>query len=131
MSQIDQIKSILNQSKENHWPYPKTFAALEEAGVTSYEVKLANYEATYFCPSGKLEEPAPKYFQPSTVAESFSELAVKEALIRHQKAQTNYVEWIAETAAAGVSHYRVNMKDRTVTYYDKDERHSVIESVPV
>ena len=68
MPQIDQIENILNQSKENHWPYPKTFAALEEAGVTSYEVKLANYEATYFCPSGKLEEPAPKYFQPSTVA---------------------------------------------------------------
>lgn len=130
MSQINQIANIIKQSKENGWPYPKTFAALKEAGVTSYEVKLANYEATYFCPAGEWQERAPQGYQSLEIAESFSQQAVKEALARHQQSQTTYVEWLAETAAGGVSHYRVDMAERTVTYYDKDERNSVVERVP-
>jgi uncharacterized protein YbcV (DUF1398 family) len=131
MFPINELENILKQAKENQWPYPKTFAALKMAGVISYEITLGNCGGTYYGMFGVWKEPPPKDCQPLAIVELFSQEAAKEALARHQQSQTNYTEWLVEMAAAGVSHYRVNIEERTVTYYDKGELNSLVEGVPL
>lgn len=124
------IEKILKQGKENKWPYPKTFQLLKDAGVTTYEVWLANYDNSYKGTFGEWKETPPKGYQPLIVSEVFCQDSIADAICRHQQGETTFVEVMKELALAGVSHYRVDMGQRTVTYFDRNEKNQHQERVP-
>lgn len=130
MTPSNELNKLLIQAKKEQWPYPKTFEALKNAGVTSYEVKFADYDATYFGSFGEWKEPAPEGFHHLTINTQFNKQAFIDALKQHMKKETSYVEWLVQSAAAGVARYVVNMKNRTVTYYGLNADDFHIEYVP-
>lgn len=125
------LTNILKEAKEKVWPYPKTFEVLKDAGVISYEVSWINaYKAVYQTTSGEYQEPVPAGFMLVPIASEFSEEQVKQALLDHQQKKTNFVQFLNGLAAAGISHYRVDMLSRTVTYYNPSEKQSYVQHVP-
>lgn len=130
MTQSHKLQTLLTQAKKEQWPYPKTFQALKDAGVTSYKVTFAAYDATYYGSFGTWKEPAPEGVTPQTISPTFDKSAFVDALKRHMRKETTYAQWLAQSAAAGVDHYVVSMPERTVTYYgiNPDEFH--VEHVP-
>lgn len=129
----DKITDILKHAKETKQPYPKTFEALKEAGVISYEVRFKErYDGKYTCTFGQYQEPQLPNFTPVKVAPNFSKEEVARVIKRHIEEKTDFAtELLHELGAAGVSHYKVDMKDRTVIYYDENERNSLKEAIPL
>lgn len=126
------LESILSNAKNNQWTYPKTFQTLADAGVASYTVSfIGSFNALYEGTFGIWNEPAPTGYVSPVLGDEFSTEGVKMALRRHMAGETNYIEFLADLAAQGVSHYRVDMGNRTVTYFNDDETHSHQENVPV
>lgn len=125
------VKEILQEAKENKWPYPKTFEMLKNAGVKEYNVRfIEKFDACYKGDFGVLQEPVPAGYVMLLVVGNFSQDAVKTALKNHIAGKRNYVEFLSDIASAGVTHYKVSMQDRTVTYYDENENHFHQENVP-
>lgn len=125
------IKEILQDAKNNKWPYPKTFEMLKDAGVEEYDVQfIEKFDAHYKGDFGVLQEPTPVgYIVPLHVG-NFSQEAIKTALKNHIAGKRNYVEFLLDMADAGVTHYKVSMKDRTVTYYGENVNNFHQEIVP-
>jgi len=130
MTQSDVLDTLLIQAKKEQWPYPKIFEALKNAGVVSYEVKIADCDATYHGNFGIWKEPMSEGFRALTISPKFNKQAFIDALRRHMKKETSYVEWLGQSAAAGVARYVVNMADRTVTYYGINADDFHVEHVP-
>lgn len=132
MSQTNHIISILKEAKEQQKPYPQTFETLKNAGVTEYNVSWEdnNYKAVYSGNFGTVQEPAPVGFEPVIVAKYCDLEAAKQALREVQQKKITYVDWVTKMAAAGISHYHVDMNQRTVTYYNPSETESFTEQVP-
>lgn len=126
------IEKILTESKINKWPYPKTFEALKDASVDSYSVSFENgFQAIYRGGFGSLQEKEPAGYRPVKAAKDFDAENIKNAIIKHVQQQTPFVEFLADIASFGVSHYIVDMKQRTVTYFNPDESQSHVEHVPL
>jgi len=132
MKNIDIIADTLKKAKENHWPYPKTFQSLKEAGVLSYKVAWGEkYEGVYKGTFGEWREAFPHGFKPiKRRNEIFNEEQVKKAIERHQKGLTDFITLLLELAEAGVSHYTVDMDEQSVTYYDSTEKCAYRENIP-
>ena len=129
MFQPAQIKKILAEAAAQKWPYPKVFDALKAAGVEYYETVVPRHEITYHGAGGQLKEGAPDGFQPVQAADQFNQPGVRAAILRTQRRETDYPQFLREIAAAGVHTYRVDMKDRTVSY--KGARGELyVETVP-
>ncbi|MGE4350099.1 MAG: DUF1398 family protein [Candidatus Berkiella sp.] len=125
------IQEILTQAKNEKWPYPKTFNALKKMGTESYKVSFINsYKANYVGTFGTIQESAPAEYHAMHASEFFNGSAIKTAIVEHGQGKTSYIEFLEEIAAQGVSHYIVDMFNRTVTYFNKDESHAHVEAVP-
>lgn len=125
------INAILKEGKAQQKPYPLIFEALKNAGVTGYTVSWkSGYDAVYTGSFGTVQEPAPAGFKPVTIAKACNIDAAKAALKENQQKKINFVEWLTKMGAAGISHYYVDMSERTVTYYNPSEKESFTEKVP-
>jgi len=127
---FDSLSTIIYASKKDRWSYPKTFQALVDAGVASYEVKLDKYQAEYRGNFGSWFEPAPEGLSNLTINTEFDKNAFINGLKDHIAGKTTYVQWLAHSAKAGVARYVVNMADRTVTYYGINSNDFHVEHVP-
>jgi uncharacterized protein YbcV (DUF1398 family) len=131
MNDHNVITEILNESKKTNRPYPETFKALADAGVSYYRVQFGNgFVGTYIGTFGVIKEKDLEGFQPLSPALQFSKELLINAIRRTQQQKTSYIEFVGELAAAGITHYEVDMRNRSVTYYDRDENHSYQELVP-
>ncbi|OYV48963.1 MAG: hypothetical protein B7X06_00260 [Verrucomicrobia bacterium 21-51-4] len=128
---IKHIVDIVEIAKQAKWPYPKTFQALADAQVISYEVSWEDgYQCVYKTPAGDITEaPLEGFIQPK-ISSEFSEAKAKQALYIHQHGETTYLEWLQQMADAGVSQYNVRMEQRSVTYYNTNKIQSITEIVP-
>ena len=109
------VKDIAVRGKKEHWPYPQLFNALKGAGVEFYETKVANHEITYHGDRHRWMDDKSHSHGALTIAQSFDETAIKEAIRKSQIQQTTSAQFLVNMAAAGVTAYRVDMTDRTVT----------------
>lgn len=129
---MKKLEQILENSKLNKWPYPKTFDALIDAGVTAYSVNFKDqFESIYYGNFGSFQEDTPSGYSPLKIAKIFSAQGVKNSIIKHIQEKTSYMEFLADIALQGVSHYLVDMSKRIITYYNPDETEFHIENVPV
>lgn len=128
---MELLKKVLQESKENKWPYPKTFDAIKKAGVSSYTVHFAgHYSSTYTGSFGTYEEKGLDGYKPLTASKSFSKTGLSQAVINHAVKKSHYLDFLKDAAASGSTHYVVDMEKRTVTYYNVDESASYQELVP-
>lgn len=125
------IQEILTQAKNNQWPYPKTFDALKKAGTEFYKVSFIDtYKACYQGSFGRIEESAPAGYHAMQSKAVFNGSAIKAAIVEHAQGKTSYIEFLEEIAIQGASHYTVDMLNRTVSYFNRDESLSYVEAVP-
>lgn len=128
---MQNLKNVLVESKTNEWPFPKTFAELIKVGVTSYHVHFgAQYQSTIHGSFGTLKEDFLAEYYPLTIAKDFSAQGVKNSIIKHIQEKTSYMDFLADIAACGTTHYVVDMAKRIVTYFNEDETQFHIENVP-
>ena len=128
---MQKIQKILTEAKQNRWPYPKTFDALKKEGVSSYAVSLSgSYSAVYQTANGVWEEEVPDGYKAVSAALIFDAQKVQKSIRDHIEKSTSFTEVLFELAASGVSHYKVDMAKRTVTYYNNDETGYYTETVP-
>jgi uncharacterized protein YbcV (DUF1398 family) len=129
---IANIEQLLQESKTNKWPYPKTFDTLKALGVTSYTISFADkYSAIYSGSFGTYQEKTPPGYHAMHIADTFSADDVKIAIMRNMQKITNYIEFLEEIAKAGSSHYTVDMASRSIKYFNNDESQFNQENVPV
>lgn len=125
------LEAIIKTARIDQWPYPKTFEMLKRAGVASYTVHFTDeYNATYLGSFGTWKEATPSGYKRLQTAKQFSEEGVKASLSRHIENQTTYSQLLAELAENGVSHYKVEIAERTVTYFSDDEMQFHQQNVP-
>ncbi len=126
------IIDIMSMAKKEHWPFPKTFNMLKNAGVLTYSVSwLKGYRANIRIISGdSIKESDPEWFIQPNVNPIYSEANAKYALRIHQDGKTTFLEWIHDMANAGVTNYIVNMDKRTVIYYNREQTESFVEAIP-
>lgn len=111
------VLEIARVSKEERWPYPRIFAALREAGVARYTVRVHTRQTVYEGRGGTaVHEPVPADWSRPAVAEAFDGAALRRALRHHAAEHTPYEAFLADAAAAGVRDYAVDMASATVTY---------------
>ena len=125
----EKLKEIEKEAEEKHWSYPYLFNSLKANGVERYETNVLTHEIKYVSGGTSFVEGPPDGFKPLTASPKFNEEALKSALKRIQARETNYQQFLAEIAAAGVAFYRVDMKPRTVTYHGPGKE-KLVEPVP-
>lgn len=125
------VAEIIEESRAYKWPFPKTFQALKEAGVTSYEVFLSPNKSIYYGENGSYEDTVQQYSLENSVADNFDENLFKSGLLKHQSEKTPYSAFLNDAARAGVNFYKVDMLQKTVTYFGKNREDSYTEIVPV
>lgn len=129
MFKPSQIEEVIEKSVQDKWEYPKTFAALQAAGVEFYEVDVATHRTIYQGYGQKIDKMVGNSKKCLPIASIYDENQLIETIRRNQAQQITYEEFLAGIAAAGVVKYIVNMRERTVNYWDQyQERH--IEPVP-
>jgi uncharacterized protein YbcV (DUF1398 family) len=126
---IDHLNTIFKHAAVEQWSYPRVFDALKAAGVRYYITDVVRYEIEYFGDEESAVEEGPQGFRAEVGV--FNQAKVVEAIRRTQRKETDYPTFLKEIAAAGVSNYRVDMKDRTVSYYGHDPRNKYVEQIPV
>jgi uncharacterized protein YbcV (DUF1398 family) len=129
MISLEKIKEIYQEAADKKWPYPYLFNSLKSIGVERYETNVLTHEIKYVGGGAAFVDKAPEGFTPLKAAEKFDLEALKAALGRVQRQETNYIQFLTEIAAAGVAFYRVDMRPRTVTYHGPG-KDKLVETVP-
>jgi uncharacterized protein YbcV (DUF1398 family) len=122
------IEEIAEKSKAEKWPYPKIFNSLKDAGVEYYETSVSTHEIVYHGSGESWAEPAPEGFVTLEISSTFDAAGVRDAILRNQRKETDYTEFLQGIAAAGVTHYRVDMNTREIAYMGHGEQY--VEKVP-
>ncbi len=109
--------------------YPQLFDALKNNGVSYYHVNVSCHQIEYVGDNDHVVHEGPAGFNVEVGA--FNEHSVIQAIRRSQRRETDYPTFLKEIAAAGISNYRVDMTERTVSYFGQDPAQKYIEKVPV
>lgn len=126
------VEAIIKISKAERWPYPRIFETLKENGIKFYIVKLGQeYYASYVGEFGEYLEPAPLEYTPLSPSGTFNADGVIAAINRSIAKEITYVEFLESIASSGVTHYKVDMEKRRITYFNKDESQYHTETIPV
>ena len=129
MFDLNAIEEIAEKSKAEKWPYPKIFNSLKDAGVEYYETSVSTHEIVYHGSGESWTEPAPEGFVTLEVSPTFDGAGVRDAILKNQRKETNYTEFLQGIAAAGCTQYRVDMNTREIAYMG-DNGEAYIEKVP-
>lgn len=122
------IEEIAEKSKTEKWPYPKIFDSLKAAGVEYYETSVSTHEIVYHGSGESWTEPAPEGFATLEVSPAFNGAGVRDAILKNQRKETSYTEFLQGIAAAGCTHYRVDMNTREIAYMGHGQQY--VEKVP-
>jgi uncharacterized protein YbcV (DUF1398 family) len=126
----EKIIEISFTSKKEQWPYPKTFQALKDAGVTSYEVIPSSRQITYFIGNDSFQEPIPAGFQPHPLGKIYKIKAIMQAIKDAQLHTITYEGFLKQIANAGVALYRVEMESNVITYLGANSGEEYAEIIP-
>lgn len=128
MSLNEKINAVYPKAISEQWTYPQLFDALKNEGVRSYKVDVAAYWVEYSGDQEQVVHEGPKGFT-ATVG-VFDQSGVIAAIRRTQRRETDYPTFLKEIAASGIAAYRVDMKERTVSYLGQDPANRYVENVP-
>ncbi|MBS0650996.1 MAG: DUF1398 family protein [Verrucomicrobia bacterium] len=124
------IEEIAKVSKAERWPFPKTLTALKEAGVAYYDVDLMTYEIIYHGDGKSLKQSGVLSYQQPPKKGPFDKNALFKAITKHQTEKTSYSDCMKEVIEAGIVSYRVDIIERTCSYFGSSEGESYVEKFP-
>ncbi|OCT11273.1 hypothetical protein A8709_06245 [Paenibacillus pectinilyticus] len=127
---VQEVKRISEVSKLERWPYPRTFQALIDAGVTSYRTEVADNFTVYMGEGDRYEDMNSAMAEKSEIADEFHGDEVKSGLVHHQQHRTPYADFLKDMAKAGVHYYIVDMPGRMITYTSGRPGESYAEAIP-
>lgn len=122
------ITDVYQKAVPAQWTYPQLFNALKTAGVSSYHTDVTSHRIEYFGEGTSIVHDGPAGFKADVG--NFNQEGVIAAIRRAQRRETDYPTFLKELAAAGISHYKVDMAARTVSYFGKDSKNQYVEKVP-
>jgi len=128
---IAEVKRVIEVSKQEKWPYPQTFQAFVEAGVTSYRTDLTDNVTVYYGDGDSYEDRHSTMAERLEIADRFQGDEVQKGLRHHQEHRTTYTDFLKTMAEAGVQYYMVDMASRKITYTSGRPDEAYTESVPV
>ncbi len=128
---MNKIEAIVEESKRDNWPYPKRFAMLKNNGVLTQKVSfIDSFDSLYEGDNDTWQESTfPEYFSP-VLSDTFSQEGIKTAIAERAQGKITYIEFLVALAAQGVSHYKADMKNNTVTYFNENEDEFFVQLVP-
>jgi len=129
MFTIEQIKTELVKVKTGA-DFPAYVQELKKLGVVWYETFVSDVHSFYQGKNGHSVS-SPPLFPPIEIEDTASEKTLKDAIVRHQKGETDFPTIRSQAAAAGVNKWIVNIEDLTCTYYDKAGKIILVEKIPV
>lgn len=124
----DRINAVSQKARSQNWTYPQLFDALKAEGVKSYKVDVRCQRIEYWGDYEHAVHDGPSGFNPPVG--TFNESQVIVAIRRTQRKETDYPTFLKEILAAGIRHYHVDMKERTVSYFGIDPTNKYVEKVP-
>ncbi|MBS0604486.1 MAG: DUF1398 family protein [Verrucomicrobia bacterium] len=124
------VLEIATTSKAEKWPYPKTFHALLEAGVESYEVDVATHRIVYFGDDKRLVEEPPAGFQNLPIADKWNPQGVKDAIEFNRNVTPDYQVFLKGISSSGVIAYRVDMHKKHISYLGREKGQEYAEKLP-
>ncbi len=115
----ERLEEIKKLSLEQKWTFPRTFSALKEAGVESYEVWVPYHEIIYHGGGTQFVESHPQSANKVSVSENLKIKPLKEAISRGRKRTINFERFLDAIAKAGVQTYNAKMAESKITYVGK------------
>ena len=128
MFTLNELKAAHSKVKSGA-DYPAYVQEIIKMGVTGYETYVDNGNTIYFGDSGFRIESGPKY-DSLIISGKSDQDTFKRDLKTHQEGRTDFPRFCSEAARAGVEKWVVNTGSLTCTYFDKNGRVLVEESIP-
>lgn len=125
----EQIHKLIRDTSEGKHTFSEHLAKLKPLGINSYLIDLENLKAHYY---GERESdlvcnlPIEEKFK---ISGNWSPDAIKEAIIRVQKKELTYPNFLDAIAKAGVKRYTVDLLMKMTVYYGA--HHEFIEPFPI
>ncbi|MDP3920355.1 MAG: DUF1398 family protein [Candidatus Omnitrophota bacterium] len=124
------LKECTALAFQNKITFPETVKRLAETGVERYCADLVRLEKFYYAPTGQNDTVAMPLENPPTIAMTFSQKTVQEAIRASQKGQIDYAEFLRRIMKAGVVYYDIFIQGRKAIYTGRNGDFHV-ENFPV
>jgi uncharacterized protein YbcV (DUF1398 family) len=122
-----QRRGVAARPRVNGFPY---FAeTLRAAGITSVETSIATGGSVYHLADGAVAETFEAMAAPVSAVPDWDEPALIAAIRADQGGLSTFPEFLGAAWSAGVIHFRVDLANRTCTYFGVTGNH-YIESYP-
>ncbi|MES2812788.1 MAG: DUF1398 family protein [Bacteroidota bacterium] len=128
MFTIEQIKEAHSKVKSGA-DFPVYIKDLKQLGVTFYETFVSDGHTDFY---GKENEKisSPSKYEELVVAQNSNVEQFVLDLKLHQQGKTDYPTFCEDCAKSGVEKWAVNIEKLTCTYFNKEEKELLVESIP-
>lgn len=110
------IEECTRLAFEDKMSFPETVKKLMTIGVERYHADLNRLEKTYYSSSGETARESLPLSSPPSIAETFSESGVVDALRDIQSGKIAYPEFLRRIMKAGAASYDVYLGGRKAIY---------------
>jgi uncharacterized protein YbcV (DUF1398 family) len=97
--------------------FPYYAEALRASGISAVETSIAAGGSVYHLADGAVAESFDPVVAPVSVVPDWNERALVAAIRADQGGRTSFPEFLRDAWEAGVIHFRVDLDDRTCTYF--------------
>ncbi|WDO14553.1 DUF1398 domain-containing protein [Flavobacterium sp. WW92] len=125
IAQIQQAHSKVKSGAD----FPAYIKEIKALGVTYYKTFVADGHTEYHGTADYKTATDTKY-NIVPIADHCNLEQFKTDLKAHQQGQSDYLTFIAVSAACGIEKWAVDMEKMTCTYYDKAGNEVLVEQIP-
>jgi uncharacterized protein YbcV (DUF1398 family) len=125
----DAIEAAIVKARQREITYPQFVGLLREAGVRTYHVDVPSHTLVYR--NGEetyTEHGHPVAPEDARTPAPFDESGIKAAIAGNQQGKGDYLTFLRQIWASGVTEYDVDLGERTVTYRGAAEAY--MEAIP-
>jgi uncharacterized protein YbcV (DUF1398 family) len=128
MFTIEQIKAAHAKVKSGS-DFPSYVQDIIKLGVTGYETHVEDGNTVYFGKDNHSVESGPRY-KPLVVSPKTDKEQFQKDLKATQEGKTDYPAFCLDAARSGVEKWAIRVADKTCTYYDKNGKTLLVETIP-
>lgn len=109
--------------------FPLYIQEIKAMGVTGFETWVKDSHTGYFGANGFSTGSAPQYAD-LTICEVSDVEKFRQYLKKHQRGETDYLQFCRDCAETGVEKWVVSLETMTCTYFDKAGHELLVEQIP-
>lgn len=129
MFTVSQIKDAHSKVKSGA-DFPGYVQDIIKLGVTGYETYVTDGHTVYFGDNGFKTQTDADY-PTLEAAEKSDKSHFQQDLGKHQQGKSTYQDFCHDCAKSGIVKWKVDIRQMTCTYYDKDGHEILIEPIPI